>query len=647
MAELLLSPNRNGHAAPPKLLGPDGKELASDTGIPLAHYANFAAIWNAFNQTYSYTYDEAIRASWENTLSMRRDVFIWGCLDERYRAAIQSPWHVDYPDEEDEGQRAVAGELEKLVLAIPRLTSMFRNLEDAVWYGRYGVQVATGMVDANGVPQTGITYHVPVNGDKIQVGWDGIPRVMISSTVQNDYEKKGWKVVTGMQSPMVILDRPELRERFLINQFERDDADYFEGEMGGMVGGVGVRSRIYWGWWMRQEMLGWAVNYMRKVGTLGLLVFPFAEGNPESEQAAQENIKQAGNRSSLMVPVPAGSDPKQVAPFVISPSNAGIDSLTSMIDAYWERHIERYIVGQNMSDGKDNDSGLGGSGRAEFAADSKYDKIKGDCDALAETLTIDLLKPLHRWNYAGQRFVYQFKFGVKDPQSADKLAAGIQLAGLVEIKADELREAGGFSKPQPGDEIAGSAISEEPTGFDEEGEPTGKSSKSGPWVGIKSETEDKQDGQENMQRVEEMHALQLEVAELRGYTVAQENYRGVAQPYTPQSITVNMPPAPSAGTFSVTMPEQPAPIVNVDVHVPEQPPPNVNVTNSVPIQPTPAVQMIVPAQHPPVITVTASTQEPPVVNINVPEPAEYEETSEIVRDDAGLIRKLLRKFKRK
>lgn len=461
---VLQFPSRNGSAEPPRrLLGADGKPIEGDDGLLLPHQKTFAAIINAFNRTYSYRYDEALRDSHEMALCMRRDPFIWGCLDERYSAVCQAPWSVEPDDPEDAGQVDVASELTKLVEAIPWLTGMFRNLEEAAWYGRYGSQIQVGDVDVNGVTQRGIVYHRPVNGDKIQVGWDGIPRIMLSPTAIDGLKARGAKienekptVITGERSPLLVLDKQQWRERFLINQFERDDADYYEGEMAGAVGGVGIRSRIYWGFWMRDKLMTWAVNYMQKVGTLGLLVFPFDEGNPDSQAAAERNIRESGNRSALAVPVTPGQSAKDVAPFLLSPSTAGIDALTAMIDSYWERHIERYIVGQNMSDGSDNESGLGGTGRSKFAANSKYHKIKGDADRLGETLTKDLLKPLHRWNYAKQRFTYKFVFGIPDPEAAERLKAGTDLVTAgVPILADELREAGGFSKPKEGEETVG------------------------------------------------------------------------------------------------------------------------------------------------------------------------------------------------
>jgi len=68
----LLEPGTNGTAPPRRLLGPDGKPIDNDDGMLLPHYANFAALWNAFNRTYSYRYDEALRENYENAMAMRR-----------------------------------------------------------------------------------------------------------------------------------------------------------------------------------------------------------------------------------------------------------------------------------------------------------------------------------------------------------------------------------------------------------------------------------------------------------------------------------------------------------------------------------------------------------------------------------------------
>lgn len=445
-----------------RLLGPDGRPIESDGGFLLDHYKTFAAVWQSISQTYSYRYDEALKRGMADSLAMRRDVFIYGCLDERYRAVTQLPWHIEPEEKRDKTQVANALKLERIAQRTPRLAGMFRNLEDAVWYGRYGSQIAMGPQTIAGEQCWGVVDHRPVNGDKIQFGWDGTPRVFVQSSVMEKLKAEGGEIVLTDKAPALKLDKPKFRERFIIHKYECDDADYYEGEMAGGVHGVGIRSRIYWAWWMRDEMLSWAVNYMRKVGTLGLMIFPFPEGNDTAQSQAEQNARNVGNRAALTVPVPTNADPRTLSPFVISPGTAGIDALSTMISQYWERHIQRYIIGQTLSSQTEG-SGLGGTGVAEMHKDTKYQIIRGDAQILGETLTADFIGPLQRRNLPGDNSYYRFVFDLADPQSKEKLEAGKTLVDMgLPVSKDDLYRYGGYSRPQDTDEVVGGLMPVDP-----------------------------------------------------------------------------------------------------------------------------------------------------------------------------------------
>lgn len=681
-----------------RLLDGQGNPIETDDGLLIPTQATVAAIYNAISRTYSYRYDEAVKNSWENSLAMRRDAFIMACLDERYRAVTQSAWHIECEDEEDEGQLGVAEEMTAMVKKIPKFVSMLRNLEECVWYGRYGSQIATGQVDIGaGIMAESVTYHRPLNGDKIMARWDGVPAIMINPVYRDLYDKSGYTlvnrkgltlgnedptgidgtVVWGERAPLLLLDRPELRNRFLISQFERDDADYYDGEMAGMVAGVGVRSRIYWFYYLKMEFLGYMTDYFKKVGTLGLLIVPFEEGNRDAQLAAERNIRNAGNRSGLAVPVPPGQDPKAYSPMVVNGSTAGIEALRFMVDSYFERHIERYICGQNMSDGKDNDSGLGGSGRAEFAGESKYMKIKGDCELLEETLTVDLLKNcLHRLNYPNQPFTYRFKFGVADPKAKDKLEAGTKLvAAGVRIKADELREVGGFTEPGVDDEVVGDQMQPEaPFGKGLDGEPLktpmgfGQDQPSEK-PNEQKQPEEKADGQYQREHdamndrqfaaaMERLAKIEANMTDARQQNYARSNdeavmllnqrindlamsryeRQGGMELHLPAESQFVMRDVKIAGIEELVaaIREQKAPVVENVVNVPEA-----KVENIVNVPQT-KVTVEAAKVNIPATVVNVPEQSAPVVHVNVPEPPEMEVT-EIERDSGGFIKRLIRK----
>src|ERR1700722_20443200 len=73
----------------------NGEAIQDDDGFLLPHFRTFAAVWNTFTRTYRYSWDEAIKHSPTNALTMRRDAFIMGCLQERYLQVAQLPWHLD------------------------------------------------------------------------------------------------------------------------------------------------------------------------------------------------------------------------------------------------------------------------------------------------------------------------------------------------------------------------------------------------------------------------------------------------------------------------------------------------------------------------------------------------------------------------
>lgn len=422
-------------------------------GLPLPHALNFQALYNNYSKVYSFRWDEAMRDNRNNALAMRRDVFIRSLLQERILPTANLPWALEVDEPNDPAQKWVLDYLTKCLRSGFRMQRLRRNLLEAIWYGRYAVQVQWAKQNGMWV----VVDHAPLNGDKIQYQWDGTPCVMV-----NGQEAQRLKQIWGQQSvvlsdangPLFRLSHPAARGRFVIHQHDVDDADYFEGEMAGSRWGVGLRSYFYWAWWLRQQMLDWAISFMQAVGTTQLAIVNFAQGNAAAEAEARAIAKQLSGK--IVIVMPRLPTEKFQVVEIVTVDTKGIDTLQSIIENYFERRMERMAVGQSMSSGADSESGLGGTGRANFAKDTKFQIIDWDQGNLAETLSRDLVEVSKRLNAPFAQFPVRLIHSVPDPEADMKLDQAQKLVNMgIPIDAGDLRNRTGFAKPEVGAEVVG------------------------------------------------------------------------------------------------------------------------------------------------------------------------------------------------
>jgi hypothetical protein len=438
---------------------PDQEAALGSDDRAAPHVLTFGQLMNTVWKTYSYRYDEALRNNPADALAMRRDCYFRSLLQERLLPTARRKWQLEVDSPNDPNQKLVRDGLTTSIKSITRFARMRRYLLEAEWYGRYGSQGTweqdKNVKDPGGMPLWVYKRHQPVNGDKIQHQWDGTPAVMVNRAMGTWPQES---IILGNRAPLLRLDRPEWRRQFVIHTYDVEDADYYEGDMAGAVNGVGLRSHIYWSWWMREEMLGWAVDFMQKVGTLGLLIFWYEQGNKAAERQAEANAKSANNRAAFVMPRPGGkTDMPPGGVEQIAPQTGGIEALQDMIANYWERHQERLFVGQSMSGGADNESGLGGTGRADFAKDTKYQILAYSAENLDETLTQDLVRVAKELNYPWADFPVRFKSMVPDPDMADKLDKLTKVWDRLKVKEEEAYEVTGFTVPEADDITIGGA----------------------------------------------------------------------------------------------------------------------------------------------------------------------------------------------
>jgi uncharacterized protein (TIGR02996 family) len=372
-------------------------------------------------------------------------------------------------DDADPAQQFVRDQMTKLVRNIPDFDAFKRAQLDAVWIGRAGCQWAFKRDDEiDGL--WGIPRWDSVHGDSIQFTYDGVPAVLLDTMTTGWYVQNGATVGPGGDirptdrgGMALVLQRDYWRHRFAVHRHILEKADFFEGELAGSVQGLGIRGLVYWQYVVRTEALTWMLAYMQAVGQMDLLVFNYPMGNSDAKAQQTANANKIIGKAAIVCPRnPQGNWP---AVEQVSMNAAGLKAMHELVADYFDRHIERLIVGQSMSAGADKGTGLGGTGRAEFTKATKDEILVHDTNRLDGTLTSDLIRPLKKYNFPWAKFPVRFKSVLPDLKAAEKVEAGTKLISVgVGIKADELREAAGYSRPEQGDEIVGQPMPAGPGG---------------------------------------------------------------------------------------------------------------------------------------------------------------------------------------
>lgn len=439
---------------------PDGTPMMGADGLLIPPARSFQMVLNAATKVLSFRFDEAMRNSPVAARAMRRDAFIRGLLEERILPTINRDWVIEVDDDADPRQQFVRDQLTKLVRNIPDFDAFRRAQLDAVWFGRAACQWAYARDDEND-GLWGIPRWDSIHGDSVQFTFDGVPAILL------DTMTTGWYVQNGAtQGPggdirptdrggmALVLQHPYWRDRYAVHRHMLEKADFLEGELAGSVQGLGIRGLVYWQYVVRTEALTWMLAYMQAVGQMDLLVFNYPAGNDQAKRQQEANANKIIGKAAIVCPRPPGGNWPSVEQ--VSMNSAGLKAMHDLVADYFDRHIERLIVGQSMSAGADKGTGLGGTGRAEFTRATKDEILVHDTNRLDATLTADLVRKLKKYNFPWARFPVRFKSVLPDLKAAEKVEAGIKLiAAMVPIKSDELREAAGYSRPEEGDEIVG------------------------------------------------------------------------------------------------------------------------------------------------------------------------------------------------
>lgn len=404
--------------------------------------------------------DEALKHALDNARFMRNDVGIMECIEARQRSVALLDWHLEPEDAKSQAQKDLCENLTNILRRIPRFTQYRENLLHALWWGRYAVQNRYQWRNVAGAMRCFPSQWKPINGDKLvfriddgmhdpdQVG------IRVGQTISLQDAFGNPRKIEPTERGMAYFLQPYERQLLVIHKHMIEDGEFETPENADRINGVGIRSKIYWEWFQKQELLGFLIEYLER-SAFGIEIWYYPSGNPkakeETEKAATERIGEG--RNIILVGKPIGEDAASYGVERVEPGLQGCEALKDILDKYYGHRIKRYILGQTLTSEADA-TGLG-SGLAELHLGTYLDIVKYDATNLEETVTTDLVEPIKLWNFPEAAGVH-VRFVVQtETQDAQKKLESYRTAWEMgaRIKESDVMEAIGASIPTDGDHV--------------------------------------------------------------------------------------------------------------------------------------------------------------------------------------------------
>lgn len=408
------------------------------------------------------TPDEALRDSRVNARTMLRNLVIREPLQARMLATAELPWHIEPEDKRDRVQLRQAETIQRIIESIPDFLKYRYSLLWAIWFGRSGVQNRYIWDFSSGQKRLKVKEWSPVHGDSLVYKWDS-DDVAVYTGMYNGFD--GTREVTTepawLSRAHTLTDSRDYkklslseRQAFVIHAHDLMPGDFLTPEDAGGVKGVGIRSVVYWTWRILQEVSGWLIEFLERVGT-GITIWRYTRGNEESYKAVKQIAESQSSQAAVLFPVdPAlGHNAEDVQR--IEPNAVGIDNMMRVLDQYYGSQVRRYIVGQDAT----SQSTPHGLSERDLTAENTFNRIvRYDAINLQETLTRDLVSVIKEWTFPDSNYECRFVINIDRPDPKEFLDADKtfhELGGALD--EDELRGIIGLSKPSDDSAVLQSA----------------------------------------------------------------------------------------------------------------------------------------------------------------------------------------------
>jgi phage gp29-like protein len=420
--------------------------------------------------------DEALRSSLENARHMELDVGIRECLEARWRSSALLNWRLEPDDPHSDEQKSFCELFTKILQRCPRFMQMRETLLRATWYGRYAATFRYGWEQIGPHMYVCAKAWRPVHGDKLVFRLDDghfdTDADQVGIRVGCSYGERigGYERIEPTDRGLAYFLTPAERKLLAIHKHQVEDCAYEDPAAAGHIHGVGLRSRIYWEWFQKQETLRWLIEYLER-SAFGLDLWFYPEGNDAAKQsmkaAAVERI--SNFRNQIFVPTPSDGSGNPYGLQHVETGMAGVQALQELIEKYFGHRIKRLILGQTLTSESEG-GGLGSDGIARVHLGTFKDIVSYDSINVQETITADIVTPLKDWNFGharhfGVRFVIETEDVDNDQRVAQAKQAYEMGARLSEAKVLAMV---GMSVPTEGE-----VVLQKPGQSDEQQQPGG------------------------------------------------------------------------------------------------------------------------------------------------------------------------------
>ncbi len=422
----------------------------------MPHIQTFSGLVSTIARSYKIP-DEAIKHSLDNARHMRNDLTILECLEARQRAVAGLNWHIEVDGPELPKHKALQERLTNILKRTWRFTEYRRSLLEAIWFGRQAVQHRFGFVIRNGRKDLYIKQWLPIMGDKLvfrlEDGTEDFPADQVGVRVGPTHKAGdliGDRAVVATDMGLGVFLAPWERNLIAVHKHMIEDAAYEDPLSSGSIHGIGIRSRIYWTWYQKQELLALFMEYLER-SALGFEIWYYDDSNPKGKEDMEAAAKnRVGRRNIVRFPLKSGEERSYYVEH-IEPGAQGAEALQRVLSEYFGHQIKRYILGQTLTS-EAAATGLG-SGVAELHLQTLLDIVKYDATNLDETITNETVNQLKVLNDRDAADVdVRFVSETTTANVEEKLAAFERAYNMgAKIKEKDVMEAIDAAIPEPGE----------------------------------------------------------------------------------------------------------------------------------------------------------------------------------------------------